>query len=64
MALLSGNFSKYEFLTGEDVLPEKGLLRKTATIRRCEYGSLCNDLKKQTSIQKLMQAFQKSNKGN
>ena len=30
--LLSGNIGKYEFLTGEDVLPERGLLEKAATI--------------------------------
>ena len=40
MALSSGNVGKYEFLTGEDVLPEKGLLIKAATIRRFEYSPL------------------------
>ena len=30
--LLSGNIGKYEFLTGEDALPERGLLEKAATI--------------------------------
>ena len=29
-ALSSGNVSKYEFLTGKDVLPEKDLLEKAA----------------------------------
>ena len=33
-ALSSGNVSKYEFLTGKYVLPEKDLLEKAATIRR------------------------------
>ena len=28
-ALSSGNISKYEFLTGKDVLPEKKLARKS-----------------------------------
>ena len=28
-ALLSGNVSKFEFLTGKDVLPEKDLLRNS-----------------------------------
>ena len=32
-ALSSGNVSKYEFLTGKDVLPEKDLLEKVATIK-------------------------------
>ena len=30
----SGNIIKYEFLTGQDVLPEKDLLEKTATTKR------------------------------
>ena len=29
-SLLSGNVSKYKFLTGKDVLPEKDLLEKAA----------------------------------
>ena len=33
-ALSSGNVSKYEFLTGKDVLPEKDLLVKAATKKR------------------------------
>ena len=33
-ALSSGNVSKYEFLTGKYVLPEKDLLEKAATVRR------------------------------
>ena len=35
--LSSGNVSKYEFLTGKDVLLEKDLLEKAATIKRFEY---------------------------
>ena len=31
--LLSGNVSKYKFLTGKDVLPEKELLEKAARIK-------------------------------
>ena len=45
-ALSSVNVAKYEFLTSEDVLPEKGLLEKAATIKRFEYSSLNSDLKK------------------
>ena len=47
-----GNVCKYEFLTGEDVLPEKGLLEKAATIKRFEYSPLGKELKKQTDIAK------------
>ena len=36
-ALLSVNVSKYEILTSKDVLPEKGLLEKTAKIKKFEY---------------------------
>ena len=33
-ALSSGNVSKYEFLTQKDILPEKDLLEKAATLKR------------------------------
>ena len=49
-ALSLGNVSKYEFLTGEDVLPKKDLLEKAVSIKRFEYSLLCKELKKQTSI--------------
>ena len=48
-ALSSGNVSKYEFLTGKDVLPEKDLLTKAAPIKEFEYSPLGQELKKQTS---------------
>ena len=51
-ALLSGNVSKYEFSTGKDILPEKVLLEKAATIRRFEYFSLGKELQAQTGIAK------------
>ena len=35
--ILSGYVGKYEFLTGVDILPEKELLEKAATIKRLEY---------------------------
>ena len=35
-ALSSGNVSKYKFLTGKDVLPEKDLLEKAAALKRFE----------------------------
>ena len=57
-ALSSGNISKYEFLTGNDVLPEKDLLEKDAAIKRFEYFPLCKELKKQTSVvEKQCQSF-------
>ena len=37
-ALSSGNVSKYEFLSGKDVLPEKNLLEKVAALKRFEYS--------------------------
>ena len=49
-ALSSGNVSKYEFLTGEDVLPEKDLLEKAATMKRFEYSYLTKELNAQTDI--------------
>ena len=57
-ALSSANVAKYEFLTGEDVLQEKGLLEKAATIKRFEYSPFESELKKQTGIaQKQYQRF-------
>ena len=37
-ALSSGDASKYEFLSGKDVLLEKNLLEKVATIKRFDYS--------------------------
>ena len=37
-------------LTGKDVLPEKDLLEKVATMKRFEYWLLSSELKKQTDI--------------
>ena len=51
-ALSSGNVSKYEFLTGKDVLPKEDLLEKATTIKRFEYSSLDKELKAQTDITK------------
>ena len=39
-ALLSGNVSKYEFLTFKDVLPEKDLLKKATAIKKFELFSV------------------------
>ena len=41
-SLSSGNVSKYEFLTGKDVLPKKRLVRKSCSI----YSPLASELKK------------------
>ena len=49
-ALPSGNVDKYEFLTGKDLLPEKNLLEKVATIKILEFLQLGSESKKQTSI--------------
>ena len=50
LALSSGNISKYEFLTGKDVLPEKKLLEKAAAIKTFEYSPLGKELKKKISV--------------
>ena len=51
-ALSSGNVSKYEFLTGKDVLPEKDLLQKAAKMKMVEYSPLGKELKAQADIAK------------
>ena len=51
-ALSSWNVSKYEFLTGEDVLPEKGLLEKSATMKKFECLPLGKELKAKADIAK------------
>ena len=51
-ALSSGNVSKYEFLTGKDVLTEKALQEKAAAIKRFEYSPLGKELKNETSVSK------------
>ena len=46
--------------TGKDVLPEKDLLEKAATMRRFEYSPLGKELEKQTSVaEKQYQRFDK-----
>ena len=45
-ALSSGNVSKYEFLTGKDVLSEKDLIEKAATIKKFKYSPLSKEFKK------------------
>ena len=50
--LSSGNVSKYEFLPGKDVLPQKELLERAATMKRFEYLPSGKELKAQTDITK------------
>ena len=52
LALSSGNVSKYELLTRKDVLLEKDLSEKAATMKRFEYSPLGKELKAQTDIAK------------
>ena len=47
-ALSSGNVSKYEFLTGKDVIVKKDLLEKAAILKRLEYSPLGKSFEKQT----------------
>ena len=49
-ALSSGNVSKYEFLSGKDVLTEEYLLEKAAAIKIFEYSLVGSELKKQTNV--------------
>ena len=44
-ALSSGNVSKYDVLTGKDILPEKNLLEKAASLKRFEYSPSGKELK-------------------
>ena len=66
-ALSSENVSKYELLTGKDVLLEKELLEKATAIKRFEYAPLGKELKKQTSVtekqyEKIDDAFESNKK--
>ena len=49
-ALSTRNVVKYNFLTGEDILLEKILLEKAASIKRFEYSPLGSEMKEQTGI--------------
>ena len=49
-ALSSRNVSKYEIMTSKDVLAEKHLVEKPATVKRIEYLSLAKELKAKTDI--------------
>ena len=44
--------SKYKFWTGEDVLPEKDLLEKAATMEILEHSPSGKEQKSQTDIAK------------
>ena len=44
-ALLSGNVSGYEFLTGKYALPGQDLLEKAAALKRFEYSPSGSELK-------------------
>ena len=56
--LSSGNVGKYEYLTSRDVLLEKDLLEKAATIEGFEYSPLGKELKAQTGIAKKKKQYQ------
>ena len=65
MPLSSRNVGKYEFSTGKDVLSEKHLLEKAATIKRFEYFLLDSETKKQATIaEKQYQILSKAFKPN
>ena len=50
LALSPGNVSKYESLTGKDLVPIQNLLEKAAIMKRFEYFLLGKELKRKTSI--------------
>ena len=52
LTLSSGKVSKYEFLNGKVVLPEKDFLEKAATIKRFDHSPLGSEMKKQTDSAK------------
>ena len=51
-ALSWQSVSKYKFLTGKDVLPEKDLQKKAVTMKRFEYLLSGKELKTQTDVAK------------
>ena len=53
LALSAENVNKYKFLMGRDVLSEKDLLEKTATIKIFEYLPLGSKLKNKLTLQKM-----------
>ena len=66
-ALSTGNVSKYEFLTGKDVLSEKDLPEIAAALKKFEYSPLGKELKAQTSAaekqsQKIDKVFESTKK--
>ena len=59
-ALSSGNFSKYEFLSGKDVLTKKDLLKEASSLKKLEYSPLGKELTAQTNVvEKQYQVFNK-----
>ena len=59
----SENVSKYEFLTGKDILLEKNLLEESAALKWFQYTLLGKELKKQTSVaEKQYQEFESNKK--
>ena len=58
----SGSVSKYEFLTGKDVVPEKDLLEKAAAIKKFEYSPFEEKLEESNyccrkTVSKIWQCF-------
>ena len=60
--LSSENISKYEFLTGKNILLEKNLLEKSAALKWFKYTLLGKELKKQTSPAEKQYQESESNK--
>ena len=56
-ALQSANGSKYEFLIGKDVFPERDLLKKAVAMERFEYSKTQTDNSKK-EYQKVVNNYQ------
>ena len=52
MVISSGNFGKHEFLMNGNVLTQKGLLEKVASIKRLEYYHSVVTWKSKVTFQK------------
>ena len=56
-ALKSANGSKYEFLIGKDIFPDRDLLKKAVAMERFEYSKTQTDNAKK-EYQKLVNTYQ------
>ena len=55
--LSSGNIVKYQFLIGEDILPETEVLEKAAGVKRFESSPLGSKMKRQLTFQEILKSI-------